>query len=288
MSTEPTTPTRVIFRSFTEYGTATDPDGVIALFPDEQHDRTGRTIDSYMHHGQHGAADPALIATLYTTTPTQRAPLVAELQSLRYVLDVDTTTPGRLPRPYAADRGRYAAYDRFRALRRNSDAADAVRERVPFANRSHSLSARTVYVPVGATFDRVDGGRVRTDGDIIAHIRITTPSDPRTGTSTTEILTTAALPPAHVSALLASLVGVSRNPNVDNVYVASSYDTPILWAAGLEPDSPVTMPRVRYSATTTRHQEEVTGGTFTSTESARDGRGSTPFGTGWQSRTSRR
>jgi len=277
--------TRVIFRSFTEYGAWNDPDGVIALFPDI--DEGNGSILAYMHHGQHGPATRDLVRTLYTVTPAQRAPLVTELESIGYALDVDTTTPGRLARPYTADRDRFEHYANFRTLKVNSDARSAVVDRVPFANRSHTLTGRPVYVPVGATVERIDGARVRGDeGETVAHIRVTTPADPRNSymqTPGTDVQTvmTGALPPVHVSALVRALVELSRDPARNHLYVVHSFDTPILWT-DTTPGTAEHVPPVRYSATTTKHQANVTGRYGTGTESARAGRGRTPFGTGWQ------
>lgn len=270
---------RVVFRSFTECGAWNDPDGVIALFPDDQ--ESDHLIGSYMHHGQHGGADPALIGSLFTVTPSQRAGLVAELESLGYALDIDTVTPGRLPRPLAAEVDRQPRAESFRSLRRNGDALDAVRSRVPFANRSHTLTGRIVFVPVGAIVTRVDGAATRADGDTLAHITVQTPGY-ISGETITEVITTGALPSVHVSALVRTLTDIARNPATNHAYVVSSFDTPIAWADSIEPTSTLHVPPVRYSSTTGKHQTNITGGYFHGSESARSGRGKTPFGTGWQ------
>jgi hypothetical protein len=72
--------TDVVFRVF--------PDGdVIALFPKDKYGP--RTINSYQHVGQHGEASPALIKELRAASPTEYAPLLAELKSIGYRLRVD-------------------------------------------------------------------------------------------------------------------------------------------------------------------------------------------------------
>lgn len=261
-------PVRVVFRSFAECGAWNDPDGVIALFPDA--DEGGGRVQSYMHHGQHAPADPELIHTLYGTTPAQRAPLVAELESLGYVLDIDTSVPGRPSAPHG-DREEYSPYGRFRSLRVNADARAAVVARVPFANRSHSLTGRALYVPVGTTFDRVDA-----DGATAAHIVVHYPGRQPIGEHAA-VVTTDALPPTHVSALLRTLVSAARDPETDHVLIVSSYRTPILWTDSLRPDAAEHVPPVCYSATTTKHQQDVTGaGYMPGRESI--GRGRAPFG----------
>lgn len=61
-------------------------------------------------------------------------------------------------------------------------------------------------------------------------------------------------------------------------YIVWSYDTIIAWRL---PGGTVTMPPVRYSNTTTQHQYVVAralGVPFTTTESAREGKGKSPYG----------
>jgi len=78
--------TIVIFRKFQ----ACRGGDVIALFPCEPGTNDPRTCDSYMHVGQHSAADAALGGPLRLATPEEYAPLKAELESLGYQLDVRT------------------------------------------------------------------------------------------------------------------------------------------------------------------------------------------------------
>ena len=73
--------TKVIFRKFN--------DGeVIALFPQEPATSDGWQCMSYMHVGQHGSADPMIVQDTKAATPKESAPLVAELLSLGYRLDI--------------------------------------------------------------------------------------------------------------------------------------------------------------------------------------------------------
>lgn len=80
------TVTRVHFRKF-----ATGE--VIALFPDDpegrRYDRTGSTIASFMHVGQHSPASAELIDVLDPATPDEYAPLKAELEGRGYRLQVE-------------------------------------------------------------------------------------------------------------------------------------------------------------------------------------------------------
>lgn len=62
-----------------------------------------------------------------------------------------------------------------------------------------------------------------------------------------------------------------------SAYAVWSYETPIAW---VNPDGSITMPPVRYSNTTTQHQLLVArafGVPFSTTESARKGKGKTPY-----------
>lgn len=76
---EPTT--ACIFRIY--------PDGqTIALFPYEPWNHRG-DVTSYMHIGQHGAADYAgVIQDTKPATPEQYAPLQRELESIGYNLQI--------------------------------------------------------------------------------------------------------------------------------------------------------------------------------------------------------
>lgn len=70
-------PTKVVFRKF--------KDGdVIALFPRIPADISGYHCESYMHIGQHGAADPAIVTRTKPATKTEYTPLLKELRSIGY------------------------------------------------------------------------------------------------------------------------------------------------------------------------------------------------------------
>ena len=72
--------TKVIFRKF-------EDGDVIALFPDEIGDNKGN-ISSYMHIGQHSAATPELIYSLSPASFSEYEPLMNELTSLGYDLEI--------------------------------------------------------------------------------------------------------------------------------------------------------------------------------------------------------
>jgi hypothetical protein len=74
--------TVVIFRKY--------PDGeVIALFPEIPHDRFGVTCSSYMHNGQHGAADCVGVdRQTKPASPKEYASLKRELTGIGYALDI--------------------------------------------------------------------------------------------------------------------------------------------------------------------------------------------------------
>jgi hypothetical protein len=64
---------KVIFRKF--------PDGdIIALFPEIAVDNTGYKCESYMHVGQHGAADTEIVRNTKLATPDEYAVLQDELE----------------------------------------------------------------------------------------------------------------------------------------------------------------------------------------------------------------
>lgn len=68
----------------------------------------------------------------------------------------------------------------------------------------------------------------------------------------------------------------------DAEYAVWSYETPIGW---MRRDGSLFMPPVRYSLTTTQHQyllARAWGIPFDTTESARKGKGRTPYTRGWQ------
>lgn len=73
--------TKVVFRKF-------KGGDVIALFPQEPATRDGWECMSYMHVGQHGSADPMIVHDTKVAKPKEYAPLVAELLSLGYRLDI--------------------------------------------------------------------------------------------------------------------------------------------------------------------------------------------------------
>ena len=73
--------TKVIFRKF-------NGGDVIALFPQEPATCDGWECMSYMHVGQHGSADPMIVQDTKAATPKEYAPLVAELLSIGYRLDI--------------------------------------------------------------------------------------------------------------------------------------------------------------------------------------------------------
>lgn len=75
-------PDNVIFRTWRD-------GDVIALFPDIDADCTGLHCGSYMHIGQHGAADYRLVVQrTRPAVPVEYAELKAELEQIGYVLDV--------------------------------------------------------------------------------------------------------------------------------------------------------------------------------------------------------
>jgi hypothetical protein len=77
----------VIFRKF--------PDGaIIALFPNSAAVANNPwPCESYMHVGQHGAADPGIVADTQPARPEEYAALKAELEQIGYRLDVHQRFP---------------------------------------------------------------------------------------------------------------------------------------------------------------------------------------------------
>jgi hypothetical protein len=70
---------KVVFRKFKEDGE------IIALFPEQRYSCVGYSINSYMHNGQHGAADyDHVIATSNLAREHEYKPLLAELISIGY------------------------------------------------------------------------------------------------------------------------------------------------------------------------------------------------------------
>jgi len=84
---------------------------VIALFPYEPGNMSLRTCSSYIHVGQHGAADVSLIAECRPATPDEYRELAAELTGLGYDLDVRET----LDSPFEARKARLHALNRSTA-----------------------------------------------------------------------------------------------------------------------------------------------------------------------------
>ena len=73
--------TKVIFRKW--------KDGdIIALFPEEPGTQDPGTCSSYMHVGQHSAANPAIIRETKPATPDEYRELALELKSIGYNLEI--------------------------------------------------------------------------------------------------------------------------------------------------------------------------------------------------------
>lgn len=71
--------TKVVFRKFKKDG------AIIALFPEERYSRHEHTINSYMHVGQHGAADyDHVIAVSRPAGEDEYMPLLVELICIGY------------------------------------------------------------------------------------------------------------------------------------------------------------------------------------------------------------
>ena len=70
--------TKVVFRRF--------PDGeIIALFPDDPWNKSDYTTASYLHVGQHGAADyQHVVAKTHPATEPEYRDLLAELRAIGY------------------------------------------------------------------------------------------------------------------------------------------------------------------------------------------------------------
>lgn len=68
----------VIFRAFKDNG------HVIALFPTQVGDCRDRSVMSYMHVGQHGAADLGVISRTRPATAQEAAQLAKELRAKPY------------------------------------------------------------------------------------------------------------------------------------------------------------------------------------------------------------
>lgn len=75
--------TKVVFRWFRNYGEC------IALFPQIAGCNQGWTCSSYMHVGQHSAADlQTVVAQTRLATPKEYRPLAKELRNREYRLDI--------------------------------------------------------------------------------------------------------------------------------------------------------------------------------------------------------
>ena len=73
--------TKVIFRRWLN-------GSVIALFPEVPADITGRYCQSYMHVGQHGAANPTLVNSTRLASKEEYQNLFDELTEMGYDLEV--------------------------------------------------------------------------------------------------------------------------------------------------------------------------------------------------------
>lgn len=75
--------TLVLFRRWRDTG------DLIALFPEQPADYQGRFVDSYMHVGQHGAADyQGVVQATKPATQEEAADLHRELERIGYRLKV--------------------------------------------------------------------------------------------------------------------------------------------------------------------------------------------------------
>jgi hypothetical protein len=74
--------TKVIFRRYyRKMDLAPFDDGIIALFPDDKEHRRPGMVQSYMHMGQHGAADiEMVISQTKPASPEEYAALKRELE----------------------------------------------------------------------------------------------------------------------------------------------------------------------------------------------------------------
>jgi len=73
--------TLTIFRKFKE-------GEIIALFPEIKWDHDGYFCTSYMHLGQHGSAEYAIISITKPATPEEYSDLKTELESIGYNLKI--------------------------------------------------------------------------------------------------------------------------------------------------------------------------------------------------------
>jgi len=73
---------KVVFRKFEDRN-------IIAIFPRIPGTSDPYTCESYMHIGQHGSCDPYyLVYITKLATPEEYAPLLEELRSIGYELDI--------------------------------------------------------------------------------------------------------------------------------------------------------------------------------------------------------
>ena len=71
--------TKVVFRKFKN-------GQIVALFPEIR--ERGGMVESYMHIGQHAAADPLIVHDTKPATPDEYRALAAELAAIGYRLDI--------------------------------------------------------------------------------------------------------------------------------------------------------------------------------------------------------
>ena len=71
--------TKAVFRKFKN-------GQIVALFPELK--ERGGMVESYMHIGQHGSADPLIVHDTKPATANERRPLAAELAAIGYRLDI--------------------------------------------------------------------------------------------------------------------------------------------------------------------------------------------------------
>jgi hypothetical protein len=141
----------------------------------------------------------------------------------------------------------------------NASALNAVRSRNEFDNKTGTLTARYVEIP---SIDH-EPYYSESDGAIII---------PTESEITVNCVRVGSLPEQHREQLLTDIFDARQHHG--GIYVVWSYDTPIMWRIGEH----TTVPSVRYSLTTTRHQKAITGGYFSGSESARAGKGQSPYG----------
>lgn len=142
----------------------------------------------------------------------------------------------------------------------NASAHGAVLNETEFDNKSGTLCARVLTIPKGAPvwYSEPDSAIIIETGSTI----------------TVDCIRTGSLPADHRLQLLHDCRNGTGSED-HTVYVVWSYDTPIMWVPS---NGAKYVPSVRYSLTTTRHQAAITGGYFSGSESARAGKGQSPYG----------